>query len=212
MPIHKKGDRRQVNNYRPVSLVDIENRIFAKCIYIALYDHFSFYPTKHQHVLVKHRSVLSSILSFHKKIHEALDSEPNSESVTIYIDFFKAFHKVPHYELIQDIVQIGVGGCLLETLINYLEDPKQFVRIDNCISRTVYVTSGVRQGSLLGPLLICIFLNDLPEVLTFSEPFFFADDLKLLQIKISYRETQDDLDKVEDWVKKKKMELYKNPF
>ena len=158
-------------------------------------------------MLLKHRSVLSSILSFHEKIHEALDSDPNSETVTFYIDSSKAFHKVPHYELIQDVVQIGVGGCLLEILINYFEDPKQFVRIDNCISRTLYVTSGVRQGSLLGPLLICIFLNDLPEVLTFSEPFFFADDLKLIEVKISYRETQDDLDKVEDWVKKYRMEL-----
>ena len=81
------------------------------------------------------------------------------------------------------------------------------MRIDNCSSRTLDVTSGVPQGSLLGPLLFCIFINDLPEVLTFSEPFILADDLKVLSIKKSYWEKQDDLDRVGEWAKKNRMEL-----
>ena len=66
------------------------------------------------------------MLSFLKKLHEALDSNPNSEIVAFYSEFSKAFDKVPHYELIQKVAQIGVGGCLLEILNNYLENRKQF--------------------------------------------------------------------------------------
>ena len=72
---------------------------------------------------------------------------------------------------------------MLEVLYDNLKNRKQFVRVDNISSKVLEVTSGVPQGSLLGPLLFCIFINDLPEVLKFSEPYIFADDLKLLSIK-----------------------------
>ena len=114
---------------------------------------------------------------------------------------------MPHHELIQKVAQIRVGGCLLGILINYLESRKLFVRINNCSSRTLDVTNEEHQGSLLGPLLFCIFINDLPEVLTFPEPFMFADDLKVFSIKKSYWETQDDLDRIEERVKNNRMEL-----
>ena len=69
---------------------------------------------------MKHRSLPSNMLSFLKKTHEARGSDPNSETVVFYTDFFKTFDRVPHYEIIQNVTKIGVGGCVLETLINYL--------------------------------------------------------------------------------------------
>ena len=105
------------------------------------------------------------------------------------------------------MIDIGVGGCVLEILIDYLGDRRQYVRVDNTSSKILDITSGVPQGSLLGPIQFCIFINDLPDVLMFSEPFIFADDLKILAVQRSYWEVQDDLHGIENWIIQNKMEL-----
>ena len=102
---------------------------------------------------------------------------------------------------------IGVGGCLLEIIYDYLRNRRQFVRVDFYTSTVLEITSGVPQGSLLGPLLFCVFINDLPEVLRFSDPSIFADDLKTLSVGRKQGEIQLDLNKIEDWVRQNNMEL-----
>ena len=196
-----------VNNYRPVSLLNIDSKVLEKCIYKDLYPYFAWYLTKHQHGFTKGRSVLTNMLSFLKEIYEALDNDSNAEIVAVYTDFAKAFDKVPHFDLLKKVALIGIGGCMLEVLYDYLKNRKQFVRVDNISSKVLEVTSGVPQGSLLGPLLFCIFINDLPEVLKFSEPYIFANDLKLLSIKKTSIEIQEDLDKIQQWVTENKMDL-----
>ena len=94
-PIHKKGERKLVENYRPVSLLNIESKIFEKCIYEELPAHFKFLSSK-QHGFVPQRSVYMNMLLFLKKIHEALDENVQSEIVVFYTDFAKAFDRVPH--------------------------------------------------------------------------------------------------------------------
>ena len=89
----------------------------------------------------------------------------------------------------------------------YWSGRKQFVRVDNTRSETFDVTSGVPQGSLLGPLLFCIFINDLPDVLVFSDPFIFADDLKILPVEKTFWQVQNDLNGIEQWVNENKMKL-----
>ena len=147
------------------------------------------------------------MLSFLKSIHDALDNESSTEIVAFYTDFSKAFDKVPHFELVQKAANIGVVGCLLEIIIDYLDNRKQFVRVDNTRSETLDVTSGVPQGSLLGPLLFCVFINNLPDVLVFSDPFIFADDLKILAVKKTFWQVQNDLNGIEQWVNENKMKL-----
>ena len=98
-------------------------------------------------------------------------------------------------------------GCLSEIIIDYLDNGKQFVRADNTRSETLDVTSGIPQCSLLGPLLFCIFINDLPDVLVFSDPFIFADDLKILAVKKTFWQVQNDLNGIEQWVNEHKMKL-----
>ena len=150
---------------------------------------------------------MTDMLLFLNKIHKALDNNSQDDVVAFYTDFSKAFDKVPHFELLQKVANTGVGGCFLEVLVDYLKDRKQYVRVDNQRSITLPVNSGVPQGSLLGPLLFCIFINDLPDRLKFSEPYIFADDLKILAIKPDSISLQRDLRAIESWVNENKMSL-----
>ena len=90
-PIFEKGERRKVENYRPVSLLNIDSRILEKCIYIALYKHFQKFLTKSQFGFVRKRSMQTIMLLFLKRIYEALDHDPHSEVVAFYTDFSNVF-------------------------------------------------------------------------------------------------------------------------
>ena len=157
-PIFKKGDRRKVENCRPVSLLNIDSKTLEKCIHIALNNHFQNFLTKSQHGFLRRRSVQTNMLLFLRRIYEALDDDHQSEIIAFYTDFSKAFDKVPHFELIQKLIDIRVGGCLLEILVDYLIDRLQYVPVDNISSKILDITSGVPQESILGPILFCIFL------------------------------------------------------
>ena len=109
--------------------------------------------------------------------------------------------------MIQNLVEKGFVGCLLEIPFEYVKDRQQYVRVDNKISKILDITSRILQGSLLGPLLCFKFINDLSDILMFSEPFIFADGLKMLAVQRSYLEVQDDLHGIENWVIQDKMEL-----
>ena len=145
-PIHKKVERKLVENYSPVSLLNIESKIFEKCIYEELSAHFTKFLSSKQHGFVPQRSVYTNMLLFLKKIHEAADKNVQSEVVIFYTDFAKAFDRVPHYELLLKAGQIGIGCCLLEVLYDYLNGREHFVRVDNIKSKPLPVTSGVPLG------------------------------------------------------------------
>ena len=176
-------------------------------MYPALYDHFIKFLTKSQHAFVKNLSVVTNKLSFLKEIYDAIDKNDENHVIAFYTDFSKGFDTVPHYEILQKMSNIGVGGCFLGIISDYLSKRKKIVRADNFSSETLKITSGVPQGSLIGPLFFCIFINDLLEVLKFSDPFTFADDLKLLAVNVDTKDIQQDLKGVENCVDKNKLSL-----
>ena len=92
---------------------------------------------------------------------------------------------------------MAVRGCLFDVLSDYLEDGKQFVQADNTGSKVLSINEGVPQWSWLGPYLFCIFINDLPDVLRFSEPYLFADDLKKLAPSHNQSDVQIDINTID---------------
>ena len=136
-----------------------------------------------------------------------MEKNTSDNIATFFSVFSKIFDKVPHKELLITVGKIGVGGCFLEVLDDYLYKRRQFVRADNTSSRILEITIGVPQGSLLEPLLFCILTNDLPDVLRFSDPYLFADDLKILSVGYSDTKFQEDINAVQNCVATNKMEL-----
>ena len=147
------------------------------------------------------------MLKLLKDIHELLDKNFSDTVVAFYTNFAKAFDRVPHYELLKKVGAIGVGGCFLDILCDYLERRTQQLRVGNTISQQLENTSGVPQGSLVGPLLFCISINDLPEALKFRDPYIFADDLKILAVAKTQKRIKSDLEAISNLVDTNGMNL-----
>ena len=128
---------------------------------------------------MKNKSCCSQLLSAFAIVYEALDKRNKVD--IIYLDFCKAFDSVPHKELLYKLWRIGITGDLWLWFKNYLSDRSHYVSFNNVASSTEAVLSGVPQGSILGPLLFIIHVNDIPDIITYSSCFLFADDVKLLK-------------------------------
>ena len=172
-----------------MTLLSIVSKVPKRCVYDPIGKQFLDHLTTSQHGFAKNRSVVSNMLCFLNDVQVALEGNPNSVYY-LYTDFSKAFDKVPHAELLIKVRRIGVGGCVVSLLKDYLCNRKQFVRCDGVRSDLLQVSGGVLQCSILGPLLLCIFINDLPTSLLSSTPYLYADDAKFLFIDKSNQEIQ----------------------
>jgi hypothetical protein len=146
--------------------------------YSQFYEHVSQLITPHQHGFLRNRSCVTQLLSVLHSIGQILDK--NEQTDIVYLDFAKAFDSVDHSILLQKLKCDRMTGRLLNWLVDYLNNRHQRVVVDGAASQWTPVTPRVPQGSILGPMLFVIFLNDAPYVINNEAvPALFADDTKL---------------------------------
>jgi len=178
VPIFKKGSRNEAKNYRPVSLTSIVCKVMERIIKEGMIEHYEKYSVilNSQHGFTKGRSCLTNLLDFFEEMYKKMDEGKAVDIV--YLDFAKAFDKVPHKRLGKKLEASGIGGNLLKWLKQWLSDRRQKVGIRGKYSKWSRVGSGVPQGSVLGPLLFVVFINDIDSGIV-SKISKFADDTKM---------------------------------
>ena len=203
-PVFKKGDRHLISNYRPVSLLSCVSKVMERCIYNHIYPILRPLICSEQHGFSSKRSTVTQLVQVQHRIGEVIDRSGQVD--VIYLDLARAFDSVPHSLLLHKIKSFGICGRLLNWFTAYLTGRSQRVIINGSESALLDVTSGVPQGSILGPLLFNLYINDLSSVVSL-ETFMglFADDSKIYrEIKEIYDaiQLQNDLESVHAWCKK----------
>ena len=211
IPLHKSDDPMLFNHYRPVSLLCILSKVFEKIMYVRLLKFLEKLKCiyKNQFGFRKHHSTYMALMLLMDKITQSMD---NGEFVVgVFLDFSKAFDTVNHSILLSKMEHYGIRGNALNWFKSYLSKRYQFVTYDEEKSSTKEVICGVPQGSILGPLLFLIYINDLSNICEFMMPLLFADDTNLFNSgkdsdKVQ-REVLSDLEKISEWLKVNKLSL-----
>ena len=158
-PIYKKESRNEKENYRPISILPNLSKIFERCMYDQLKDHFDKLLSKYQCGFRKGFSTQHCLLAMIEKLRKSLDS--GGSSAALLTDLSKAFDCLPHDLLIAKLHAYGIKKGSLKLLFSYLKNRKQRVRLNNTYSEWIDILFGVPQGSILDPLLFNIFLCNL---------------------------------------------------
>ena len=214
-PVHKKGSKAMPSNYRPISLtshlIKIFERVVRKKLVAYLEENNILCPN--QHGFRKGRSCLTQLLNHVDKILQHFLRKNDTDS--IYLDYAKAFDKVDHYLLLEKLSAYGIRGKLHAWFTSYLKDRIQTVVVNGEKSYPTTVKSGVPQGTVRGPVLFILYLNDLKSCIKHSYISSFADDTRLIkEIKnaLDVDLLQSDLNASVQWTKDNNMELHTDKF
>lgn len=205
-PVHKSGSLHDVTNYRPISLLNITSKILERFIHSSLYSSCQHLGVDFstQHGFIPGRSCQTNLIDTYNHLTALLDRGIPCDLV--FFDFRKAFDSVSHTNLISKLTSLNFSKPLVAWISSYLFNRRQRVSLRGAVSNWQPVTSGVPQGSVLGPLLFNIYLSDLPKnLVSFNRSY--ADDLKLLSPSFLHRTLQDDIITVASWASKNCLEL-----
>ena len=175
IPIYNKDDKSSVTNYRPVSLLSCCGKLLEKIIFKHMYNFFveNKLLYKYQSVFLPKHLTTFQLVDIYHHICQSFDSK--QFSCMVFCDISKAFDRVWHKGLLFKLRQNGIEGIILKWLSNYLSNRSQNVVLQSATSSSKQITAGVQQGSVLGPLLFLVYVNDITDSLL-SLTMLFADD------------------------------------
>uniref|UniRef100_A0A8C6MDJ7 Reverse transcriptase domain-containing protein n=1 Tax=Nothobranchius furzeri TaxID=105023 RepID=A0A8C6MDJ7_NOTFU len=195
IPIYKNGSKHLFKNYRPISLLSQFSKILEK-LFVTRLDDFvkkCNLLNEQQFGFRSNRSTLMAVMALTEDITTAV--EENKYTLGVFIDLSKAFDVIDHTLLLQKLQRYGIRGTAYAWVASYLSERDQFVHINNVDSRKEFITHGVPQGSILGPKLFIMYINDVCAVLDKVNCLLYADDTSLYC-------SGDDLNKLVDLVEK----------
>ncbi len=203
-PVYKKAFRYLKENYRPVSLLSCISKVMERIVYNALYSFLKKFGllTERNSGFKEKDSTVNQLIHLCNRIYKGLDD--SKDICLVFLDVSKAFDKVYHPALLQKLKILGVSGKLLTWISSYLSDRKQKVVINGVKSDPKSINASVPQGSILGPLLFLVYVNDIVEDLE-TLPYLFADDTSLFSTidpknaVVTFNKINNDLEKLAHW-------------
>ena len=209
VPIHKKSDIHDVFNYRPISILPYFSKILERLIYNRLYDFLctNSLLNESQYGFLKNVSTEMAVIDLHDYLINVFNKKLHT--IGVFLDLSKAFDTIDFSILLSKLHNYGIRGLPLQWFKSYLYDRTQYVSFNNVLSDPSDILCGVPQGSILGPLLFLLYVNDLPYCSDKLKFILFADDTNILfssnDITSLYSNLNIELAKVSNWFKCNKL-------
>ena len=211
IPIYKSNDPQHFKNYRPISLLPAFSKIIEKIVYKRLFRFISLHNilSPSQYGFQENLSTQLAILELQNKIVKAMND--NKSCIGLFIDLAKAFDTLNHSILLEKLCNYGIRGLSLQWFRSYLQDRYQFVKYKNVNSEHEQVTCGVPQGSILGPLLFLLYINDVMHINNSHHIILFADDTNCLftgnNIEDLVQQINSSIRNLSEWFRTNKLSL-----
>ena len=214
IPLFKQGDRSDLNNYRPISIIPVIAKVFERVVYDQI---FAF--LNENKLLSPHQSGFRCLHSTVTALLEATDSwaydiDRGNINAVVFLDLKKAFDTVDHEILLSKLNKYGIEDMENKWFKSYLNNRNQKCFVNGCLSQNRSLACGIPQGTILGPLLFILYINDLPNCLSYTQPRMYADDTNLSfasdSIDTIEHKMNHDLANIKEWLIANKLTLNKS--